>query len=85
MPHSFFMADLTEYDKATITALLRDTIAADHFALLPRLLNGRPLRRPCSLRKAAEYQAAAIGQGSRMRNKRLSLTQGLATTRPHRC
>ena len=59
MPHSFFMADLTEYDKATITALLRDTIAADHFALLPRLLNGRPVlaAKSCGILGCRDQQA----------------------------
>jgi hypothetical protein len=31
------MPDLTETDKATIAALLRDTIAADRFPLSPRV------------------------------------------------
>jgi hypothetical protein len=36
-PHISGMADLTDADKATIAAVLRETIASDRFLMSPRI------------------------------------------------
>ena len=57
------MADLTDADKADLTALLRDTIAADRFPLSPRVRRWKAILEAGAAGTEARTAAAAEAPG----------------------